>query len=737
MEQLDETDTENYEQNQHSKSPIRKRAKNDLIDIEDSSKTNDRNSSENVGWVTVLKLAFQSIGIVYGDIGTSPLYVLPGVFPSGIQSNDDLLGGLSLIIYSLIIVLLLKYVFIVLTANDNGDGGTFAMYSLICRYAKVSLIPTQQAEDRNVSNYKLDLPKRRVKLAYAIRSLLEKSQMAKQILLFIAILGTSMIIGDGVLTPCISVLSAVEGLERSASSLNADIIMWISVLILVLLFQFQKFGTDKVAYTFSPILMVWFLSIGMIGIYNFAVHDSTVIKAFNPWYVIQYFKKSPKDAYFSLGGVVLCLTGAEALFADLGHFNVRAIRISTCSVVFPSIVLAYMGQISYLRKHPMDVQNAFYRSIPKPMYWPMFVLAVLAAIIASQALISATFSIVQQSVALGCFPRVKVVHTSPQYEGQVYVPEINTLLMIACVGVTLGFKSSAAMGHAYGIAVVFGFTLTSFFLLLIMIMIWKTHPIFVLAYAFTIGAIEFIFLSALLVKFTDGGYFPFVFGAAFVMVMYIWNYGYRLKYKNELDNMVSLAKVEEITSDPKISRLPGIALFYAEVVQGISPIFTHFVSNVPALHSVLVFVSIKTLPISKVSPEERFMFGRVEPYDRAIFRCIVRYGYREAREFANSFEEMLVDRLKEFILDHPQEVETESHTKLEREVEFIDAQLQEGSMVYLMGENDVICAKGSSFTKRMVIDYAYDWLRRCVRQPEETFLVPRRKLVKVGMINEV
>ncbi|KAK6911429.1 Potassium transporter [Dillenia turbinata] len=751
--EVQEVEEQRHERNQnYRQNSFRKLAKVNSFDFEvEEATAQPRQSREDVDWATLFTLAFQSIGVVYGDIGTSPLYVLPGVFPDGVQHSDDILGVLSLIIYSLILVFLIKYVFIVLSANDNGDGGTFALYSLLCRYAKVSLIPNQQVEDKEVSNYQLDnVSNRRLRLAYGVKSFLENSYYAKQILFFITILGTSMVLGDGVLTPCISVLSAVGGLKEAKSSLSDNVIMWVSVLILILLFQVQRFGTHKVGSSFSPVLIVWFFFISGIGIYNFFTYDPTVIKALNPWYIIQYFQQRKKDAWISLGGVVLCLTGAEALFADLGHFNVRSIQISTCSLVFPSIILAYMGQGSYLRKHPMDAPNTFYASVPKPVYWPMFVVAVMAAVIASQSLISASFSIVQQSMALGCFPRVKIVHTSPKYDGQVYVPEINALLMLACVGVTLGFKNTLQMTNAYGIAVIFVFTLTSAFLMLVMIMIWKTNISLVLLYILTIGASELIFLSSLLFKFPQGGYFPLAFAAVFVIIMYVWNYGYRKNYTFELENKVSVQKIKEIASDPKISRLPGVALFYTELVQGISPIFTHYVSNVPALHSILVFVSIKTLPISKVPQEERFLFARVEPYNLSIFRCVVRYGYNDARKESESFEEMLVHHLKEFVeedfrrvgrsisgrLDNNEEV-TNHEDEVKREVEFLIQQVREGGVIYLFGENQVICSKESNFAKRFVIDNGYHWMRRCVRQPDEVFLVPRRRLLKVGMIYEV
>ncbi|KAK9141056.1 hypothetical protein Scep_010737 [Stephania cephalantha] len=397
--------------------------------------------------VAVMQLAFQSIGVVYGDIGTSPLYVFSSTFSDRIPTKNNILGALSLIIYSLTLFPLIKYVLVVLRANDNGDGGTFAMYSLICRHARVSAIPSTQLQgedEMNLSAYKLNInPNKNLKRAKKIKEAMERSGFAKKCLLVVALLGTCMVIGDGIFTPCISVLSAVDGAKKIHASIS-------SVAILVVLFSVQRFGTDKVGYAFAPAIVVWYLFIGIVGIYNLIQHDPTVLKAFNPMYIFKYFKEDNKQAWISLGGVILCMTGTEAMFADLGHFSVRSIQIAFTGLVYPCLVSTYVGQAAYLSKFPHNVNDAFYKSTPESVYWPMFAAAVLASIIASQAMISATFAIVKQSMSLGCFPRVRVIHTSHKHEGQVYIPEVNYLLMFACVLVTAAFKNTTKIGNAYG-----------------------------------------------------------------------------------------------------------------------------------------------------------------------------------------------------------------------------------------------------------------------------------------------
>ncbi|XP_031486796.1 potassium transporter 5-like [Nymphaea colorata] len=745
----------------------------DSLDVESAKMPHGHgHGHHNFGWGTTLRLAFQSIGIVYGDIGTSPLYVYASTFTHGIKNEDDILGVLSLIYYTIILITMVKYIFIVLRANDNGNGGTFALYSLVCRHAKVSFIPNEQAEDRVLSNYQLELPSKRLKRASWLKKKLE-STAARYALLMMTILGTSMVVGDGILTPCISVLSAVGGLQRAASSLTQDKIVMISVIILICLFQAQRFGTDRVGYTFAPIIFIWFAFIELIGIYNFIKYDPMVIKAFNPAYIIHYFTRNKKEAWVSLGGVVLCITGTEAMFADLGHFTVRSIQISMCSIVFPALICTYTGQASYLRKNSHNVGDTFYASIPGPLYWPMFAVAVAASIIASQAMISGVFSILQQAVSLGCFPRVKIVHTSAKYEGQVYIPEVNFLLMCACIGVTAGFQTTAKIGNAYGIAVMTAEAITSAFLILIMIMIWKKNIFLVIVYILTIVPVEYIYLSSVFYKFLEGGYLPLAFASVVMFIMSVWNYVHRTKYIYEMQNKISTERVREVASKPHMHRMPGLGLFYSELVQGIPPIFSHYASNITALHSVLVFVAIKPLPVSKIIPEERFLFRRVGPHELRVYRCIVRYGYTDLRSEKERFEELLIERLKEFIREEasfmPRHDDSENLAENEdasmdssdssnpadnrgstkhvvlshtgnvdpaEELSMVDRASNAG-IVYLLGETELVAKQGSGLGKRIIVNYVYNFIKRNLRQGDQALAIPRRHLLKVGMTYEL
>ncbi|KAK1272159.1 Potassium transporter 5 [Acorus gramineus] len=634
-------------------------------------------SLQAVSLATVLQLAFQSIGVVYGDIGISPLYVFASTFTDRIPNKEDITGALSLIIYSLTLFPLIKYVFIVLWANDNGDGGTFAMYSLICKHSKVSAIPAEK-----------------------IKEALEKSTFAKTCLLSITLLGTCMVIGDGILTPCISV------------------VVMISVAILVALFSIQRFGTEKVGYTFASSILIWYTFIGIIGISNLIRHDSTMLKAFNPYHIFLYFKRNHKQAWLSLGGVVLCITGSEVMFADLGHFSVRSIQIAFAGLVYPCLIFAYMGQAAYLSIFPYDVSHTFYKSTPEIIYWPMFAVAVLASIIASQAMISATFSIIKQSVALGCFPQVRIIHTSPKHEGQVYIPEINFLLMFACVMVTVSFKETTKIGNAYGIAVVAVMIISSSLLTLIMLMIWQTSLILIILFVIIFGSFELLYFSSVLFKFTEGGYLPLTFASILFFVMYVWHYVQTMRYNYEVDQKVSTQYLSSLGSNLIISRVPGVGLLYTELTQGLPAIFPHFLTNLPAIHSVLVFVSVTYLPVNKVPVDERFLLRRVGPKDYKMYRCIARYGYRDKRVGNEEFENLLMEHLKSYIA--------------KEEIMFLETSRNAG-VVYLLGHTEVRANEDSCLFRKIIIDYVYDFLRRNSRQGFVALQIPNRNLLQVGM----
>ncbi|XP_058743762.1 potassium transporter 5-like [Vicia villosa] len=703
--------------------------------------------SSKMSWIATLSLAFQSLGVVYGDIGTSPLYVLASTFPNGIHHKDDILGTLSIIYYTILIFPLLKYVFIVLQANDNGNGGAFALYSLLCRHAKVSLIPNEQPEDMELSNYNLETPSNKQKL--------ENSYFARVFLLFMTILGTTMVIGDGIFTPPMTVISAVNGIS---TKLSQDYVVGITILILLFLFGMQRFGTDKVGFSFAPILTAWFILIGGTGIYNLFKYDVGVLRAINPKYIVDYFQRDGKKAWMSLGGVFLCISGCEAMFADLGHFSVRAIQISFSCITLPSILAAYSGQAAYLRKFPHSVSNIFYECIPGPLYWPTFVAAVVASIIGSQAIISAAFSIVSQAVSMSCFPRVKVAHTSTTHNGQVYIPEINYMLMVACIVITAIFRSSEKLSNAYGVAIICDMTITTFLVSVVMLIVWKKKVWQIALFVIPFGSIELVYLSAQMIKFKQGGFLPLVSALVFTVVMGIWFYAQKERYMFELKNKISSENLIKLVNDLNTNRMPGIGVLYSELVQGIPPIFPHFIANIPSVHSVVIFVSIKTIPISRVILKERFLFRHVEPRECNVFRCIVRHGYDDIIGDSIEFESQLVQHLKEFIIqeskymlevDETTMCEELASNKEEKDsieamneveevdnvIKFIDKAFEKG-VVYMLGETEVVADPNSSIINKIIVN-AYNVLRRNFQQKHELMAIPHKRLLKVGMTYEI
>ncbi|KAL0363749.1 UNVERIFIED_CONTAM: Potassium transporter 11 [Sesamum calycinum] len=739
--------------------------------------------------ILLLRLAFQSLGVVYGDLGTSPLYVFYNTFPHGIDDPEDVIGALSLIIYSLTLIPLLKYVFIVCRANDNGQGGTFALYSLLCRHAKVKTIPNQHRTDEELTTYSRSTFHEH-SFAAKTKRWLEANAFRRNALLILVLVGTCMVIGDGILTPAISVLSASGGIKVDHPKMSNDVVVLVAVIILVGLFSLQHYGTDRVGWLFAPIVLLWFLMIGGIGIFNIYKFDTSVLRAFSPVYIYRFFKRGKKKGWTSLGGIMLSITGTEALFADLAHFPVSAIQLAFTVIVFPCLLLAYSGQAAYIMENRDHVADAFYRSIPDKVYWPVFIIATLAAIVASQATISATFSIIKQALALGCFPRVKVVHTSKKFLGQIYIPDMNWILMVLCIAVTAGFKNQSQIGNAYGTAVVIVMLVTTLLMTLIMLLVWHCHWILVLLFTFFSLVVECTYFSAVLFKVDQGGWVPLVIAAAFLIIMYVWHYGTVKRYEFEMHSKVSMAWILGLGPSLGLVRVPGIGLVYTELASGVPHIFSHFITNLPAIHSVVVFVCVKYLPVYTVPEEERFLVKRIGPKNFHMFRCVARFGYKDLHKKDDEFEKKLFDNLFMFVrlesmmegcsdsdeysiygqqtqqsrdyllkdnahtsssnLDftissvdsivparspvHANNTITSSGRETELdELEFLSS-CRDAGVVHILGNTVVRARRESRIYKKIAIDYIYAFLRKICRENSVIFNVPHESLLNVGQI---
>lgn len=607
----------------------------------------------------LLLLAYQSFGVVYGDLSTSPLYVYKSTFSGRLRQYQDeqtVYGVLSLIFWTFTLVPLLKYVIIVLSADDNGEGGPFALYSLLCRHAKLSLIPNQQAADEELSTYYRDGFAAQHESSPWLRRFLEKHKIVKTGLLVVVLCAASMVIGDGVLTPAISVLSSMSGLQVRATGLQERSVVLLSCIVLVGLFSLQHRGTQKVAFMFAPIVIIWLFCIGGIGLYNIVHWNPNIYQAISPYYIVKFFRTTGTDGWIALGGILLSMTGSEAMFADLGHFTSASVRLAFITIIYPCLILQYMGQAAFLSKNMFHTRTSFYDSIPGPVFWPVFVVATLAAVVGSQAVISATFSIVKQCHALGCFPRVKIVHTSRWIHGQIYIPEINWILMVLCVAVTVAFGDTTLIGNAYGIACMTVMLVTTFLMSFIVIFVWQKNIIFALLFLLFFGSIETVYLSSSLMKVHQGGWVPLVLAFIFMSVMFVWHYGTKKKYQFDLQNKVSMRSILSLGPNLGIVRVPGIGLIYTELVTGVPAIFTHFVTNLPAFHEVLVFLCVKSVPVPYVQPDERYLVGRIGPKAYRMYRCIVRYGYKDVQRDDENFENMLVMSIARFIMMEAEDV---------------------------------------------------------------------------------
>ncbi|KAG2684129.1 hypothetical protein I3760_10G062800 [Carya illinoinensis] len=679
-----------------------------------------------------------------------------------------------------------------LTFSLCGEGGTFALYSLLCRHAKIKTIPNQHRTDEELTTYSRSTFHEQ-SFAAKTKRWLEKYACMKNALLILVLVGTCMVIGDGILTPAISVLSAVGGINVGNNRINNGVIVLVSVVILVGLFSLQHYGTDRVGWLFAPIVLLWFLLIGGIGMFNIWKYDRSVLRAISPLYIFRYFRRRGKTGWTSLGGIMLSITGTEALFADLAHFPASAIQIAFTIVVFPSLLLAYSGQAAYLMNHRDHAVDSFYRSIPERIYWPVFLVATAAAIVASQATISATFSIIKQALALGCFPRVKVVHTSKKFLGQIYVPDINWILMILCIAVTAGFKNQVQIGNAYGTAVVIVMLVTTLLMILIMLLVWRCHWILVLIFAVLSLVVEFTYFIAVLFKVDQGGWVPLVIAAAFLLIMYVWHYGTVKRYQFEMHSKVSMAWILGLGPSLGLVRVPGIGLVYTELASGVPHIFSHFITNLPAIHTVVVFVCVKYLPVYTVREEERFLVKRIGPKSYHMFRCVARYGYKDLHKKDDDFENKLFDALFLFVrLESMMEGCSDSdeyslygqQTQLSRdglldnngnssssnmdptissvdsivpvrsplhvnrtggssgqasaqteidELEFLK-NCRDAGVVHILGNTVVRARRDSKFYKKIAIDYIYAFLRKMCRENSVIFNVPHESLLNVGQV---
>ncbi len=543
-------------------------------------------------------LTLGAIGVVYGDIGTSPLYAIKQTF--GAQAvpptPENVLGILSLMFWSLILVVSIKYAGFIMRADNKGEGGIMALTALAQR---------------------------------SVRS----SQRARWWIVVLGLFGASLFFGDGVITPAISVLGAVEGLEVVAPKLSHFVVP-IAAVIVLFLFAFQNRGTGRVGAVFAPVMSLWFVVLALLGGWHIAENPG-VLRAISPYYAIQFFAHEHWVAFFALGTVVLCITGAEALYADMGHFGKKPIRISWFGLVLPALVLNYFGQGALLIANPAAAENPLYMMVPPALLIPMIVLATAAAVIASQAVISGAFSVTREAIQLGYLPRMEVRHTSRETRGQIYLPWINRMLLVLTLAVVVGFRSSDNLGAAYGIAVVGTMTIDSILVMIVFRRMWHWTKPHVAVVGGMFLFVDAAFLTANADKVEHGGWFPLVLGSVIFTMMATWRRGRELVMREIRQSGLALEPfISSIATHPPL-RVPGTAVFLTANLDAVPHALLHNLKHNKVLHERNVLLTVEVLETPTAEPDERVA---VASLGNDFYKLTLRFGFAEDPDVPDAIE---------------------------------------------------------------------------------------------------
>ncbi|ONK67182.1 uncharacterized protein A4U43_C06F17120 [Asparagus officinalis] len=669
-------------------------------------------------WKRTLLLAFQSLGVVFGHLSIGPLYVFHTAAPDEIKSKEMLYGLMSFVFWTMTLIPFVKYICIVLRVDDNGEGGTFALYSLLCRHARVGLLPNDQIED--------DLCLYEDGVDSKAKNTVERSQKSRYMMWFMAMLGSCTVITSGVLVPTISVLSASSSLDRSLEELffksqrkrekfGERTEIPFAYAIIIALFVLQHFGTHKIGFLFAPIIIVWLLFIGGLGVYNILHWDQDVFWALSPLYMYKFINNLNIMNWRSLGGVLLCTAGSEAIFADLGHFSKRSIKIAFSLLVYPSLILCYLGQTAYISKN-----------------W--------------------------------------------KREGIDDVTHLRTSVP--------------------GLAIIIGMLITTCFMSLIVALYWN-KVLLAACFLLFFGSIEAIYFLGCILNMKRGAWIVIVFVEVLLIIILSWHYGVMKKYQLDMENKVSIDWLIGLGPNLGVSRVPGIGFICTDITKGIPAFFSHFVTNLPAFHQVIVFVSFKSMPIPQVTPSMQLLIGRMGPKEYRVYRCIVRYGYRDGIRDINEFEDQIVHGIGEFIsqddgnseascwspegrvvvsgnlhggnalitvpandsfttCERPVDVEVqklqndEQPSKIRKRVRFllppespemslaVREELQElldareHGTTYILGKSQFFAQRGSNFLRRIIIG-VYIFLVKNCREPSMLLNIPHAAHVEVGI----
>ncbi|MEO6124554.1 MAG: potassium transporter Kup [Ilumatobacteraceae bacterium] len=535
-------------------------------------------------------LALGALGIVYGDIGTSPLYAFREAFEHHhLDTNQSVnaLGVVSVVFWALVLIISVKYLLFVMRADNRGEGGILALTAMIMPRGK------------------------------------NKMNRRTAIVVTLGVFGTALLYGDGLITPAISVLSAVEGLNRVNDGFT-KLVIPIAVGILVLLFLVQRRGTGGIGRVFGPIMVLWFIVLAALGISQIR-HMPSVFKAINPMYAVDWFRFDPMNSFLTMGSIFLVVTGGEALYADMGHFGRRPIQLTWYGLVMPCLLLNYFGQAALILQNPeIELQNLFYEMAPAWASIPLVILATMAAVIASQALISGAYSLTVQAVQLDYLPRVKILHTSSDHRGQVYVPLVNWALMVGCIGLVLVFRTSSNLASAYGIAVTTTMAITTMLFYVLCVYRWNWSKAKAVAICVPILLIDLVFLGANIPKIPAGGWFPLLIAFGLVIQMSTWRKGRELVaariHRGERDIVDVLDEYNEVV------RVPGSAVFMFKDLGKAPPALVNNLRHNKVLHRATLIVSVETVEVPRADPAQRHEVTKVEP---GVYQVLLKFGFME------------------------------------------------------------------------------------------------------------
>jgi KUP system potassium uptake protein len=625
-------------------------------------------SAESHGTRYIVTLSLAALGVVYGDIGTSPLYALRECFHGhyGIAPTPaNVLGVLSLIVWALIIVVSIKYLIFIVRADNRGEGGILALMAL-------ATPPTEP-----------------------------KPRSRKWLLALTGIFGAALLYGDGMITPAISVLSAVEGL-KVATPLFEPYVIPITIVILVGLFAVQSRGTASVGAIFGPVTLLWFGVLAALGVMHILKHP-TVFAAFNPYHGARFFMENGWHGFLILGSVFLVVTGGEALYADMGHFGVRPIRLAWFSIVLPALLLNYFGQGALLIADPAAAENPFFRMAPSWSLYPLVVLSTMATVIASQALISGAFSLTRQAVQLGYTPRMKIEHTSSREIGQIYIPAVNWTLMFACIGLVLGFGSSSALAAAYGISVTGTMMITTMLFYVVTRERWKWARPAALSLTLLFLVVDIAFFGANVVKVVQGGWFPLLVAAAIFTLMTTWKSGRRVLARRLRE---STLPIETFLNDSRVAtlaRVPGTAVFMFGN-KGTPPALLHNIKHNKVLHAQNVLLTVMTEEVPHVTDEERVS---VSDIGHDFWRIVLRYGFMEDPDIPAALRKVDVNGLS----------------------------LKHMETTYFLGREVLIATKKPGMA--IWREHLFAWMSQNARSATSFFQLPPNRVVELGTQVEI